>query len=98
MARKFGKSVSEAGLKQLINMLAYKCRIGGRELIPVASFQTTMICSACGSVEGPRGLSGLAVRQWDCACGAHHDRDINAAKNFLYAGLGTSLERRRYVA
>jgi IS605 OrfB family transposase len=98
MAHKFGKSVSEAGLKQLVNMLAYKCRIGGRELIPVASFGTTMICSTCGSVSGPRGLSGLAVRQWDCACGAHHDRDINAAKNVLFVGLGTSHERRRNVA
>lgn len=94
MAGKFGKSVAEAGLNQLVNMLAYKGRTGGRELIPVASFQTTMTCSACGALSGPQGLSGLAERQWDCACcGAFWDRDVNAAKNVLLAGLGISHER-----
>ena len=92
MARQFGKSTAQAGLGQLIGMLAYKCRTGGRALVPVNSQFTTMTCSACGARNGPTGLGGLAVRHWTCACGAHHDRDINAAINVLNAGLGMSHE------
>ena len=100
MARKFGKSVTEAGLNQLIGMIQYKGRTGGRNIIPVNSFQTTMTCSNCGKPTGPKSIRGLSVRQWDCACGAHLDRDINAAKNVLFAGLGTSHDReeRKHVA
>lgn len=94
LARKHGKSVSEAGLGQLIGMITYKGRIAGRDVILVNSKFTTMTCSACGARNGPTGWSGLAVRQWDCACGAQHDRDINAACNVLYAGAGIALECR----
>jgi len=93
MAKRFGKSIAEASLSALLWKLDYKCRTGGRRLEPVNSKYTTMTCSVCGALTGPSGLSGLAVRQWDCACGAHHDRDINAAMNILHAGLGASHER-----
>ena len=92
MARKFGKSVSEACIGNLIQMVNYKCRTGGREAIPIKSFKTTMTCSACGALTGPTGLGGLAVRHWGCACGAQHDRDKNSANVILNAGLGTSHE------
>ena len=100
MARRFGKSVSEAALGNLIGMMTYKCRTGGRKLIPVNSFRTTMTCSDCGALTGPTGLGGLAVRHWGCsACGAVHDRDHNSAVVVLNAGLGTSHERGlRHVA
>ncbi len=93
MARRFGKSVTEASLSQLIRMIEYKGRIGGRMIVPVKSPYTTMTCSSCGALTGPTGLRGLAVRQWDCDCGSRLDRDVNAAMNVLFAGLGISHER-----
>lgn len=41
-------------------------------------------CSACGH---RLDVLPLSVRSWDCpACGAHHDRDVNAARNILTEG------------
>ena len=92
MAKTFGKSVTEAGLGDLINKTTYKSKVCGREFKAINSKYTTMTCSNCGDLTGPTGLSGLAVRHWRCsACGAQHDRDINAAKVVLKTGLGWSL-------
>ena len=87
LAHSFGKSVSEASLGKLIGMITYKCRLGGRDVILINSKYTTMTCSTCGSLTGPRGLSGLAVRNWECpVCGTVHDRDINSAVVVLNSG------------
>ena len=93
MSRKFGKSVSEAALGQLIGMITYKGLTGGRNIIPVNSKFTTMTCSSCGRLSGPTGLNGLAVRFWECECGSNHDRDINAAMVIFKTGAGIALER-----
>ena len=94
MAKRFGKSVAEAGLGDLLAKVAYKSKTCGRNLVAVNSKNTTRTCSACGTLSGPTGWTGLAVRQWECGCGAVHDRDRNAAINILNAGLGISLETR----
>ncbi|HXH11185.1 MAG TPA: zinc ribbon domain-containing protein [Alphaproteobacteria bacterium] len=60
---------------------------------------STKTCSACRSLSGPTGYTGLSVRQWTCVvCGTTHDRDVNAAMNTLAAGVGTTHERHRKVA
>ncbi|MBT9165171.1 MAG: hypothetical protein DDT23_01186 [candidate division WS2 bacterium] len=93
LARIHGKSISEASLGQLIGMITYKGSLCGREVVPVNSKFSTMTCSACGSHTGPHGWSGLAVRHWECsACGADHDRDVNAAMVILNTGAGAALK------
>ena len=95
LARSHGKSVSEAGLGQLIGMINYKGRTGGRDVIPVNSKFTTMTCSSCGAISGPKGWTGLKVRTWECSeCGSVHDRDVNAAMVILKSGAGIALESK----
>ena len=93
ISRKFGKSVTSSGHGQLRQMLAYKCRAGGRKYIEVPSKNSTRTCSACGCLSGPTGWTGLQVRTRMCGdCGTSHDRDINAAVNTLMAGVGLTHE------
>ncbi len=93
LARSHGKSVTEASLGKLIGMITYKGLWGGRDVVPVNSAYTTMTCSSCGSLTGPKGWNGLAVRHWGCStCGVYHDRDINSAKVVLNVGAGTALK------
>ena len=88
----FGKAYSNLGLGKFRDLLANKLASrtdGFGELIKVSNRNSTKTCSSCGSLSGPSGLNGLAVRQWKCSgCGATHDRDINAAINTLLLGKG----------
>lgn len=85
---KLARAIYDAGWGELIAMLAYKCRWYGRDLIKVGKrFPSTRTCSVCKAV---RGRLGLGERRWRCECGAEHDRDHNAAKNILAAGLAVS--------
>jgi putative transposase len=70
-------------------MLAYKADLYGRTLVKVDQwYPSSQLCSACGYRDSPKPLK---VRNWACpACGAHHDRDVNAAKNILAAGLAVA--------
>lgn len=96
IAGRFGKSVTDSAHHQLRRMLSYKskCRTDGLGVyVEVESRNSTKTCSACGALSGPTGLAGLKVRQWTCAaCGAEHNRDVNAAVNTLIAGAGLAHE------
>jgi IS605 OrfB family transposase len=80
------KSIHDAGWGQFTAMLVYKAKLHGRTVIKVdRAFPSSQLCSACGHRDGPKPLK---VRTWTCpACWAHHDRDLNAARNILAAGL-----------
>jgi len=83
------KSVLDAGWSAFRTMLKYKCDDAGVWFREVNESYTTQECSHCGGRHGPKGRDELHVRAWTCcACGAHHDRDINAAKNIMVRGLG----------
>ena len=91
-AKKFGKSIGDAGISQLRQFISYKSDNHGRKFVLVDSKKTTMTCSDCGALTGPQGWAGLSVRFWECSCcGARHDRDINSANVILKIGLGLRL-------
>ena len=81
---RLAKSVHDAGWASFVGMLEYKARLYGREFHRIGRFTpTSQTCSACGVKDGPKPLH---VREWQCgSCGAHLDRDINAAVNVATA-------------
>jgi putative transposase len=87
---RLAKSVHDAGWAAFTAMLEYKAARHGRTFARVGrSEPTSQVCSACGVKDGPKPLS---VRSWACrACGAAHDRDVNAARNVLALGRRESL-------
>ncbi len=69
-------------------MLCYKAIGHGAEYLEADEHLTTQTCSDCGVIGGPKGIAGLGMRRWECvACGASHERDVNAARNILRVGL-----------
>lgn len=83
---RFAKSVLDAGWSSFRSYLAYKALRHRVEYAEVNEAWTSRTCSACGSIpaSSPKGMGALRMRQWTCdACGAVHDRDVNAARNIL---------------
>lgn len=80
------KATADAGWGTFTNFLEYKAARAGKAFIKCDRwYPSSKACSACGSICDKMPLN---VRSWDCAhCGAHHDRDINAAKNIRDEGL-----------
>jgi putative transposase len=87
--RRLARAISDCGWGEFRRQLAYKCQRYGRELIVTDRwYPSSKTCSACGHL-----LAELSLwtRHWTCpACRARHDRDINAAKNILAAGLAAA--------
>ncbi len=88
--RSLARSISDAGWNELIRQLEYKSDWYGRELIKIDRFfLSSKRCGNCGFVIDKLPLS---IREWKCTqCEITHDRDINAAKNILAAGLAVSV-------
>ncbi|HEU4854819.1 MAG TPA: RNA-guided endonuclease TnpB family protein, partial [Nitrosospira sp.] len=87
--RCLSKSISDASWSEFVRQLEYKALWYGRELIGIDKwFPSSRRCSDCGYTMPKMPLN---VRQWTCPeCEVIHDRDINAARNVLAAGLAVS--------
>jgi putative transposase len=79
------RSISDAAWRELRTMLEYKADWYGRDLVVIDRwFPSSKVCSQCGAIAETMPLD---VREWECGCGVLHERDLNAAKNILAAGL-----------
>ncbi len=87
--RSLAKSISRTGWAEFRAMLDYKAGRAGRTVAVVSRwYPSSKTCSACGHLLA--SLS-LGTRHWTCpGCGTRHDRDHNAAKNILAAGLAVA--------
>jgi putative transposase len=83
------KSIADAGWSEFVRQLEYKALWAGRTLIGIDRwYPSSKRCHGCGHTVGRMPLN---VRRWTCpGCGGEHDRDLNAAKNILAAGLAVS--------
>lgn len=80
------KHVNQVGWNMLKNMMVYKCKENGKNLLTIGKYDpSSKKCSKCGYIKEDLKLSD---RQWKCPiCQEEHDRDINAANNIKLFAL-----------
>ena len=80
------RSILSNNLSELRSILEYKSDWYGRKCVTInRHYPSSKRCSKCGYINQELTLND---RRWTCSsCGAHHDRDVNAAKNIKAAGL-----------
>jgi putative transposase len=86
---RLAQAISDASWGELVRQLEYKAQWYGRTLVKIDKwYPSSKRCFDCGHVLESLTLD---VRHWTCsACGARHDRDVNAANNIKAAGLAVS--------
>ncbi|MET9630604.1 RNA-guided endonuclease TnpB family protein [Lentzea sp. NPDC006480] len=87
--RRLARAIRDAGWRQFRQLLEYKARWYGRDVIVVDRwFPSSKLCSVCGALAE---AMPVRLRTWACGCGTIHDRDVNAARNILAAGLAATV-------
>jgi len=86
------RAISDCGWGTFRQMVQYKAAAAGRTVIIIGRwYPSSKTCWVCGHLLAQLSLE---TRHWACpSCGARHDRDINAAKNILAAGLAVARSR-----
>jgi len=86
---KLAKAISDVGWGEFVRQLEYKATWYGRTLVKIDKFYpSSKRCFHCGHILDSLTLD---IRFWECPqCHTSHDRDINAAKNILAAGLAAA--------
>ena len=84
------KSILDASWSEFVRQLEYKAEWYGRTVVKVDRyFPSSQTCHVCNTVRQTKLT--LSQRTWSClSCGSELDRDVNAAKNILTAGLAGS--------
>ncbi len=85
------RSISDVSWSKFVEFLEYKADWYGRGFIKIDTwFPSSLLCSRCGYQHKELDLKD---RSWTCPeCNTDHDRDINASKNILEAGLKLQLQ------
>src|SRR5256885_8991937 len=83
------KAISDVGWSEFVRQLEYKAEWYDRTLVKIDKYYpSSKRCHHCGHI---LDLLSLDIRHWECPeCQMSHDRDINAARNVLAAGLAVA--------
>jgi putative transposase len=84
---RLARAIGDVGFFEFRRQLQYKAARYGTQLVLADRwYPSSNLCSACGD---KYAALGLGERTWTCAaCGAHHDRDVNAAINLQRLASG----------
>ena len=79
------RALADAGMSGLLDQIRYKAQWYGTRIVEADQwYPSSKTCSNCGVVNEDLGRE----REWNCPdCGAHHDRNENAARNLLKLAL-----------
>lgn len=80
-------AIADVAWNKFYTLLEYKAFLHGGQVIKIPRFYaSSQVCHICGH-RYPK-TKALSVREWTCpVCGAHHDRDVNAAMNIKQQAL-----------
>ena len=87
---KLARAISDVGFGMFRSQMEYKAkRYNTRLVIANRWYPSSRLCSVC---DWKNEVLTLKDREWTCPqCGAHHDRDRNAAQNLKRLATATAL-------